>query len=366
MAKRDYYEVLGVSRDASEQEIKKAYRRLAVKYHPDRNPDDKEAEERFKEAAEAYGVLSDPEKRRLYDQYGHEGLGGGAPGFGGIDDILSHFGDIFGDLFGGFRSRGPRTRRGRDIGATVTITLQEAATGTEKTVEFSRNAPCETCGGTGAKPGTSPETCPTCGGSGQVVHQQGFFVIQTTCPSCGGQGSVVREKCPDCGGRGYQKSTEKLKVTSPAGIEGGMSMRLRGKGEAVAGGGIPGDLFVEVQVEPDPRFKREGADLLTEVEVGYPQLVLGGTLEVPTLDGTTELEVPAGTEVDKVFVLRGKGMPVLQGRGQGDLLVRLRLQVPKKVSSRQKELLRELAAEEGLEVGEGGGFFKKFKARKKR
>ncbi len=366
MAKRDYYEILGVSRDASEADIKKAYRRLAVKYHPDRNPDDKEAEERFKEAAEAYGVLSDPEKRRLYDQFGHEGLGGRAPGFGGIDDIFSHFGDIFGDLFGGFHSRGTRARRGRDVGARVSITLREAASGTEKVVEFVRNAPCESCGGTGAKPGTSPEACPTCGGSGQVVHQQGFFVIQTTCPSCGGQGAVIREKGSDCSGRGFQRVSEKLKVTIPAGIEDGMSIRLRGKGEAVAGGGLPGDLFVEVRVEPDPRFKREGADLLTEVDVGYPQLVLGGRLEVPTLDGTEELEIPAGTELDKVFVLRGQGMPQLQGRGQGDLLVRLRLFVPKKLSSRQKELLRELAEEDGLELAEGGGFFKKFKARKRR
>ncbi len=365
MAKRDYYEILGVSRDASEQEIKKAYRRLAVQYHPDKNPGDKEAEERFKEAAEAYGVLSDPEKRRLYDQYGHAGLEGRAPGFGGIDDILSHFGDIFGDFFGGFRSGGTRTRRGRDIGAEVTITLQQAATGAEEVVEFRRRAPCETCGGSGAKPGTSPTPCPTCGGSGQVVHQQGFFVIQTTCPTCGGQGSVIQEKCPDCGGRGYQAVTEKLKVTIPPGIEDGMSIRLRGKGEALAGG-IPGDLYVEVRVEQDARFKREGADLLTEVEVSYPQLVLGGTLVVPTLEGTTELEVPAGTEADKVFVLRGRGMPVLQRNSNGDLLVKLRLKVPKKVSAHQEELLRALAEEEGVALSEGRGLFKKFKSRRKR
>lgn len=364
MDKKDYYEVLGVSRDANEQEIKKAYRRLAVKYHPDRNPDDKEAEDRFKEAAEAYEVLSDTEKRRIYDQYGHDGLkGSGFSGFGGVDDIFSHFGDIFGDLFG-FSSRRRDPRRGRDLPTELDLTFEEAAKGTVKEVEVRRRAACATCGGTGAKPGTQPEICPTCQGRGQVVHQQGFFVIQTTCPTCRGEGSLIHEKCPDCKGRGYQVVTESLKVTIPAGIDDGMTLRVAGKGEAGPAGASPGDLYVTCRVASDDRFERDGADLLTRVDVTYAQLVLGTEVEIPLVEGTMSMEIPAGTPVDHTFVLKGKGLPNLSRRGQGNLYVRLNLEIPTKITSAQEELLRALAKEEGAEISASRRFFKKFKKRK--
>lgn len=367
MDKRDYYEVLGVPRDADERAIKKAYRHLAIQYHPDRNPGDSTAEDRFKEAAEAYEVLSDPEKRQLYDQFGHDGLkGSGFSGFGGIDDILSHFGDIFGDFFG-FSSRGRgghRVRRGRDLPAEVELTFLEAVKGCVKEVEIQRSVTCETCHGSGAKPGTSPQVCSTCGGNGQVVHQQGFFVIQTDCPSCGGQGKVIAAKCPDCRGSGLMAATDKLKVTVPPGVDDGMTLRISGKGAAAPQGGVPGDLYVTCRVEQDRRFVREQENLIYTAEVTYSQLVLGTELTVPLVEGETQVPIPPGTHPDQVLVLKGKGIPRIQRRGNGDLLVRLDLKVPKRLKSKEEELLRQLAEEEGVQVtGPKGGLFKKWKKR---
>lgn len=363
MDKRDYYDVLGLSRDAGEREIKKAYRHLAIKYHPDRNPGDKESEERFKEAAEAYEVLSDPEKRRLYDQFGHEGLRTtGFSGFGGVDDIFSHFGDIFSELFG-FSTRGRRrARRGNDLPAELDLSFLEAAKGCVKEVEVRRRVSCEECGGSGARKGTSPATCSTCGGAGQVAHHQGFFVIQTTCPTCRGQGRVISDPCTGCRGTGRQLATESLKVTVPAGIDDGMTLRIAGKGEAGPPGGSPGDLYVTCRVEPDVRFVRDGPNLIHEMPITYTQAVLGATLQVPLVEGQTEVELPRGTHPEEVLVLRGKGLPRLQGKGNGDLLIRLRLEMPKKLRRREEELLRELAEQEGVSVSPPRrGFFDKFK-----
>ena len=363
MDKRDYYEVLGVARDAGERDIKKAYRHLAIKYHPDRNPGDGQAEERFKEAAEAYEVLSDPEKRRLYDQFGHEGLKTtGFSGFGGVEDIFSHFGDIFGELFG-FSSRGRRrARRGNDLPAELDLTFLEAAKGCVKEVDVRRRVQCEECDGSGARKGTAPTACDTCGGAGQVAHHQGFFVIQTTCPTCRGRGRVIGDPCPECKGTGRQVASETLKVTVPAGIDDGMTLRISGKGEAGPPGSPPGDLYVTCRVDPDPRFIREGADLMHEISVTYTQAVLGASLEVPLVEGSTEIELPRGTHPEEMLVLKGKGLPRLQGRGNGDLLIRLKLEVPKKLSRRKEELLRELAGEEDVPVlPPRKGFFDKFK-----
>ncbi|HEY3352988.1 MAG TPA: molecular chaperone DnaJ [Polyangia bacterium] len=351
--KRDYYEVLGVPRTATDPEIKKAYRQKAWEFHPDRNPGDHQAEENFKVASEAFEVLSDGEKRRLYDQFGHEGpRGAGFQGFSGVEDIFSHFGDIFGDLFGmggvgGMGGSPFRTARGNDLRVGVELTFAEAVAGTTKDVRVRRRVRCETCSGSGAKPGTSEEVCGTCGGRGQVVHAQGFFMIGTTCPACRGRGRVVKQKCPDCRGEGIIGREEHLAVNIPAGVDDGQTLRLTGKGELGQRGSAPGNLYVELTVQPDPRFKRDGADLLTEVEISYPQAALGTVVSVPTTDGETDVEVEAGTQPGAVVVLRGKGVPRVGRHGRGDLLVRFNVGVPKQLNEKQRELLRALAEEMG-------------------
>ncbi|HVX95449.1 MAG TPA: molecular chaperone DnaJ [Polyangia bacterium] len=350
--KRDYYEVLGVARTADGGELKRAYRKLAMELHPDRNPGNKEAENKFKEASEAYQILSDPEKRQLYDRFGHEGpgrMGGG--GFGDVSDIFSAFGDIFGDIFGqrgGGGRRGPG--RGSDLETSVVLTLVEASTGVKKDIEVARRVPCRTCKGSGAAPGTEPETCQQCGGRGQVMHSQGFLMIQTTCPVCRGEGRVIRKACPTCAGVGAEKQEETLQVTIPAGVEDGSTLRLPGRGEAGQRGGPPGNLYVVIRVREDERFERNGADLHTEVSVSFPQMALGARVLVPTLTGEAEIEVRAGSQPGDTVSLRGHGMPSLEGRGHGDIVAHLRLVVPRALSAEEEQHLRAYAAAGGEAV----------------
>lgn len=342
--KRDYYEILGLARNAEDADIKKAYRRLAMEYHPDRNPGNREAEERFKEAAEAYQVLSDPEKRQLYDRYGHQGPAqSGFSGFSNIEDIFSVFSDIFGMGGGGFgRSRVPS---GEDIHVPLEISFMEAAKGAKREVQVDRHVRCTTCGGNGAKPGTQPIRCRACGGRGQVAHQQGFFMIATPCPQCRGQGTVITDKCGGCQGAGQVARRDTVTVTVPAGIDDGQRLRLSGQGEASpAPGGEAGDLYIHFKVQPDPRFHREGDDLLVEVPITFAEAALGTTVQVPTLDGSESLEVPAGTQPMTERVLPQRGVPNVRGRGRGDLVVRLLVQVPKKLSSEGRALVEQLAA----------------------
>jgi molecular chaperone DnaJ len=357
--KRDYYEILGVGRTADDTELKKAYRRLAMEHHPDRNPGSKEAEEKFKEAAEAYEVLSDPEKRARYDRFGHEGIRQtGFEGFRGVDDIMSHFADLFGgafgDLFGG-GGRDPRRARGADLKLDLQLSFAEAVTGISREVKVGRRVPCEVCRGSGAKPGTQPTRCGTCGGRGQVLHQQGFFMIGTTCPTCRGEGVVVAERCPECRGARTREKAETLTINVPAGIDDGQTLRLAGKGE-VAPNGQAGNLYVVLHVKPDPRFHRDGEDVLTEVPISYVTASLGGRVSIPTLDegatGTIELDVPPGTQPGDVNVRKGQGIPRLDGYGRGDHVVRFQVVIPKQLSDRAKELLRELAAEAGETLNE--------------
>jgi molecular chaperone DnaJ len=357
---RDFYEVLGVSRESADPEIKKAYRALAMKYHPDRNPDDPEAEDKFKEASNAYKVLSDPGQRARYDQFGHEGLGGGGPGgyggFQGVEDIFSAFGDLFGDFFGG-RGGQRRQARGEDLHADLELTFVEAVHGVTKEMEVGRRVACDTCEGSGAKPGTEPKRCDTCDGKGQVVHSQGFFMIQTGCPECRGAGQLIESPCPDCKGRRLRVDTSTLSVTVPAGVEDGQTLRLAGKGEASPQPGArPGHLYVSLHVGSDDRFLRRGSDVLTEVPISFITACLGGEVEVPILDddceGTTAIEIKAGTQPDEAIVRRGKGIQSVNGRGRGDHVVQFKVQIPSKLSSRAEELLRELAEESGVGVSE--------------
>ncbi len=357
MTKRDYYEVLGVTRTADGNEIKKSYRRLAMEHHPDRNPGSKEAEERFKEAAEAYEVLSDADKRAAYDRYGHEGLRQrGFEGFHGVDDIFSHFSDLFGDLFGGGgRGRGGHPR-GHDVRVDAHLTFAEAVTGVAKQLDVVRHVACVTCSGSGAKPGSGPERCTTCNGRGQVLHQQGFFMIGTTCPACRGEGAIIREKCKDCRGQGVTEKAETLTVNIPAGVDEGQRLRLAGKGEAAPRGGVPGNLYVDIHVAEDARFKRDGADVYTLKPVTFATAALGGSVEIPTLDegatGSTTIEIGAGTQPGTVVVRRGQGFPRLDGYGRGDHLVEITIEVPRKLTERQRELLAELhAMDAGAEAG---------------
>lgn len=356
--KRDYYEVLGVDRGADDATLKKAYRKLAKKYHPDMNPGDKDAEQKFKEATEAYGILSDPEKRKAYDQFGHAafengGAGGtgGFGGFGGFDfnggDMGDIFGDIFGDLFGGGRSRrtnnGPM--KGANLRAVVHITFQEAVFGCEKELELTMKDTCKTCNGTGAKPGTSPETCSKCNGTGQVVYtQQSMFGMVRnvqTCPECNGTGKVIKEKCTDCRGTGFTSSRKKIQVSIPAGIDDGQSIRIREKGEPGTNGGPRGDLLVEVQVSRHPIFQRQDMNIFSTAPITYAQAALGGTIRISTVDGDVEYEVKPGTQTDTKIRLKGKGVPSLRNKNvRGDHYVTLVVQVPTKLSESAKEALR--------------------------
>ena len=354
-SKRDYYEVLGVSRNATDAEIKKAYRTLAKKYHPDMNPGDKEAEKKFKEASEAYAVLSDSEKRRQYDQFGHaafEGGAGGAGGFGGFDfsgaDFSDIFGDIFGDLFGGGgarRGRGSGPMKGANIRKSIRITFEEAVFGCEKELDLVLKDPCSSCNGTGAKPGTSPETCPKCGGKGQVVYtSQSFFgTVQNvqTCPNCGGSGKIIKEKCPDCAGTGYTSSRKKIKVTIPAGIDNGQSVRIRDKGEPGVNGGPRGDLLVEINVSRHPIFQRQDVHIFSTVPISFAVAALGGDVRIPTVDGDVIYTVKPGTKTDTKVRLKGKGVPSLRNsQVRGDHYVTLVIQTPEHLSAEAKEALK--------------------------
>jgi molecular chaperone DnaJ len=369
--KRDYYEVLGVARDASVAEIKKAYRQLAVRFHPDRNPDQPEAEDRFKEASEAYAILSDPDKRSRYDRFGHDGVsengftGFDPSAFGDFADILGDlFGFGFGDIFGG-RSRSGRAgpRRGRDLQYTLGLTLEEAAAGAERSVRIPRQHECDACGGSGSEPGTTPEPCGTCHGAGQVMFRRGFLSVSQTCPSCGGGGRVNRNPCHQCSGRGRVEKEANLQVSVPAGVETGMRLRLSGEGEAGDRGGPPGDLFILIAVEDHELFRRNGADLHIEVPVSVYQAMLGGTVTVPTILGEERSpEVRAGTQPGDVIRLKGDGMPRVDASRRGDLFVHLRVVIPQRLTSEQRKLVTEAAGfGDGMEGADQGGFFDRIK-----
>lgn len=342
---KDYYEVLGVSKDSSEREIASAYRKLAVKYHPDSNQGDDEAIAKFKEAAEAYEVLSDSDKRARYDQYGHAGLGGQAGGFGNAEDIFEAFGDMFGGgIFGDIFGRGQRrARKGADLKAEVSLTLEEAFAGIDKAVRFNRHVKCGSCSGSGAKPGTVPHKCGRCDGRGQVLQSAGILRVQTTCNACGGSGSVISDPCGDCRGTGQERETVSLDVHIPAGVDDGMRVRLSGEGEPAPEGGVPGDVYCFIRVKRHKIFHRDGNDLILQMPISYTQAALGAQIEVPTLEGAQDLLIPNGTQSGEVFKLRGKGMPDPQHNRKGDLLVQTYIETPKKLTTRQEELLRELA-----------------------
>ena len=368
MEKRDYYEVLGVSKSADATEIKKAYRKLALKYHPDKNPGDKEAEEKFKEAAEAYDVLSNEEKRRRYDQFGHAGVGGaGQGGFGGgmsMDDIFSQFGDIFGS-FGGFSGFGGfgggrsarRVNRGTNLRVKVKMNLQEIATGVEKKIKVKKYVACQHCNGTGAKDGKSYSTCSTCKGSGQVTRVQntilGAMQTTSTCPTCEGEGKIINEKCTFCNGEGVLMSEEVISINIPAGVGEGMQLSLNGKGNAARRGGVNGDLIVLIEEEEHPELVRDGNDLLYNVFIGYPEAVLGETVEIPTIEGKVKVKIEAGTQPGKILRLRGKGLPDVNGYGKGDLLAKVNVWIPKNLSKDEKKLVEKMKEAEGFKPGSG-------------
>lgn len=368
MEKRDYYEVLGVSKSADATEIKKAYRKLALKYHPDKNPGDKEAEKKFKEAAEAYDVLSNEEKKRRYDQFGHAGVGGaGQGGFGGgmsMDDIFSQFGDIFGS-FGGFSGFGGfgggrsarRVNRGTNLSVKVKMHLQEIATGIEKKIKVKKYVACQHCNGTGAKDGKSYSTCSTCKGSGQVTRVQntilGAMQTTSTCPTCEGEGKIINEKCTFCNGEGVLMSEEVISINIPAGVGEGMQLSLSGKGNAARRGGVNGDLIVLIEEEEHPELVRDGNDLLYNVFIGYPEAVLGETVEIPTIEGKVKVKIEAGTQPGKILRLRGKGLPDVNGYGKGDLLAKVNVWIPKNLSKDERKLVEKMKEAEGFKPGSG-------------
>jgi molecular chaperone DnaJ len=341
MAKRDYYEVLGVKKNASNDEIKKSYRRMAMKHHPDRNTEDSDAESKFKEAKEAYEVLSNSDKRAAYDQFGHDGVRGGPPGGGfsaeGFGDI---FGDVFGDIFGGGRRSRSQVFRGADLGYELRLDLEKAVSGDSVTIEVPTQVSCEECHGSGAEKGSEPVKCMTCGGAGQVRMQQGFFAIQQTCPACKGAGTVITNPCSNCHGRGRVSKTKRLSVKVPGGVEDGDRIRLSGEGEAGRNGGPPGDLYVEIRVSPHKIFHRSGADLSCEVPISFGTAALGGEIELPTLDGHVSLKIPAGTQSGKKFRLRGKGVTTVRDRRQGDLFARVAVETPINLTAEQESFLR--------------------------
>ena len=341
MAKRDYYEVLGVSKGASEADIKKAYRRLAMKHHPDRNSEDADAEGKFKEAKKAYEVLSDADQRATYDRHGHDGLRGAAGGGYSSEGFGDIFGDVFGDIFGGARRGRSQVFRGADLGYELKLDLERAVSGDSVTIDVPSRVSCDKCGGSGAAKGAEPGQCTTCGGVGQVRMQQGFFSIQQTCPNCKGNGKVIQEPCDACHGRGRVSKTKKLSVKVPAGVDDGDRIRLSGEGEAGRNGGPPGDLYVEIRVNPHKIFERDGADLSCEVPLSIATATLGGEVELPTLDGNVSLKVPAGTQSGKVFRLRGKGVTTVRDRRIGDLFARVLVETPVNLTAEQESLLRQ-------------------------
>jgi molecular chaperone DnaJ len=345
MSKRDYYTVLEVTRTATEVELKKAYRRLAMKYHPDRNPDDHEAEDKFKECKEAYEVLTDPQRRSIYDQHGHEGLARGGGGFTAADAFSDIFGDVFGDIFGGGR-RGGRQQvfRGADLRYDLELDLEQAVFGHEASVEFATLGECETCNGSGASPGSKTVTCDTCNGAGQVRMQQGFFAVQQPCPRCKGRGQIISQPCDSCLGQGRVRRSKTLSVKVPAGVDNGDRIRLAGEGEAGRNGGPAGDLYVEIRVREHPIFERDGSHLSCEVPVSFAAAALGGTVEVPTLGGNVDLKVPAETQSGRVFRLREKGVKPVRGGATGDLFCRIVVETPVNLTEEQRELLRQFDA----------------------
>jgi molecular chaperone DnaJ len=365
MVKRDYYEILGVHRNASEEEIKKAYRRMALNFHPDRNPDNQEAEEKFKEASEAYEVLRDPNKREIYDFYGHDGLKStGFTGFRGFDDIFSSFSDIFDDFFG-FSTRA--SRRGMSAGADLRydlrISLLDAAFGLDTEIEITKNEQCDACKGTGAQPGTSPEICPQCQGRGQVNRSHGFFTISAACSYCHGEGTIITNPCGTCGGTGVVKKQKQVSLHVPPGVDTGSRLRLRGEGAEGERGGPSGDLYVIIYVDPHEFFERQGDDIICRIPISFAMAALGGEIEVPTLNGAKKIQIPQGTQSGEIFKLRGEGIPHLQRRGRGEQIIQVAVQVPKKLTKKQEELLREFAVleEEKGGMGEGKSTWRKKK-----
>ncbi|MEQ1875129.1 MAG: molecular chaperone DnaJ [Bdellovibrionia bacterium] len=362
MSRRDYYEVLGVAKNADADTIKKTYRKLAMQFHPDRNPGNKEAEEKFKACAEAYDVLSDPEKRSRYDQFGHAGLGGGfrPGGFSDINDIFASFSDIFGDFFGnaagGSRSHS-RSNRGSHLRYFMDVDLKQVIDGTEKDIQFEREEDCVQCKGSGAGAGTTPETCPDCKGRGQIIRAQGFFSVATTCPRCHGEGKIIKDPCKKCRGVGRNRLAREIKVKVPPGVETGTQLRLAGEGEGGYRGGPAGDLYVEIRVEDDERFERHGNDLLAQIEVSYLQALLGALIPVETLKDKQNLEIPPGTQHGDRIRIGGAGIPSLRGYGRGDLYYEVQVQIPKKLNKEEEKLLRDIAKIKGENIKEVSGFF---------
>lgn len=379
MSKRDYYEVLEVTKTSSSEEIKKAYRKKAIQYHPDKNPGDQSAEEKFKEAAEAYEVLSDEQKRKRYDQFGHAGVGGAASGgFGGgmsMEDIFSHFGDIFGDMggFGGFgfggnsRNRGPRVRKGSDLRVKVKLTLAEIAKGVEKKIKVKKHVSCSHCKGSGAAEGSSPTTCETCKGSGRITRVQQTFLgaMQTTsdCHTCGGEGTIIKDKCPHCNGDGIVRDEEVISINIPAGVMEGMQLSVNGKGNAARRGGVNGDLLVVIEEEPHPELLRDGNDLVYNLLLSVPTATLGDSIEVPTVDGKVKVTIAPGTQPGKVLRLRGKGLPSVNSYGIGDLLVNIGVYIPENLSKEEKGIMLKLADSENIKPNPSAlkNFFSRFR-----
>jgi len=362
MEDRDYYKILGVSRNTNEEEIKKAYRKVAMQYHPDRNPGDKEAEEKFKLASEAYEVLRDPQKRDIYDRFGIEGLKGtGFTGFRGFEDIFTSFGDIFEDFFGFGTSprRRSRPRQGADLRYDVKISFYEAALGREDDIEIPKKGVCSVCNGTGAKPGTEPAQCPNCKGAGQTIRSQGFFTISTTCGQCHGEGKYIPHPCKECRGSGWVKQIKKINIKIPPGVDTGSKLRIRGEGEEGERGGPPGDLFVFIFVEPHEFFVRDGDDIACQIPISFSQAALGAEIEIPTLNGKKSLAIPRGTENGELLKIKGEGFPKLRGHGRGDLVAQVFIKTPKNLTKRQEEILREFE-EVSAQKGEEGKTWKKF------